>query len=265
MPCPSLPPEVLDIIVDFLCGEFEALRNCCLVAKSWVPRTRKFLFLTVAFPTPQHLESWKKTFPDPSNSPAHHTRFLSIRCPHTVTAGDAEEGGWIRTFSRVVCLDMASGLGQNLDDSEVSLIPFHGFSPILKTLRLLSAQMKHSQIFDLICSLPPLENLILAAFGTPDDDNLGVGRLPTENLPALTGDLKLLLPYAMESIARRLLDLPNGLHFQGLTVSCRLERDLRWVNALVVKCSATLESLVITCDLYGTTLFLPRLQHLTPD
>ena len=266
MSCPPLPPEVLDIIVDFLCREFEALRNCCLVAKSWVPRTRKYLFLTVAFPTPQRLESWKRTFPDTSDSPAHHTRFLSIRCPHTVSAGDAEEGGWIRTFSGVVCLDMASSLGQDLDDSEVSLVPFRRFSPILKTLRLFSTQLKHSQIFDLICSLPLLENLILVAFGTPEDDNLGVGKLPAETPPALTGDLKLFLPYGMEPIARRLLDLPSGLHFRHFTVSCRLEHDLRWVNALVVECSVTLESLVIICDPYGTILFLPRLQqHLTPD
>ena len=229
MPCPSFPPEVLDIIVDFLHKEFKALRNCCLVAKSWVPRTRKYLFLTVTFPSPQHLESWK-TFPDPSNSPAHHTRFLSIRCPHVVTAGDAEEGGWIRTFSRVVCLDIASGLVLDSDDTEVSLTPFRGFSPVLKTLRLLWAEIKLSQIFNLICSLPPLENLILVALWTSKDDNPSVGGLPAETppvgAPALTGDLKLFLPYGMELIARRLLDLPNGLHFRHLRVSCHPEHNL---------------------------------------
>ena len=141
MPCPSFPPEVLDIIVDFLDKEFKALRNCCLVAKSWVPRTRKYLFLAVTFPSPQHLESWK-TFLDPSNSPAHHTHSLSIRCPHVATAGDAEEGGWIRTFSRVLCLDIASGLVLDSDDTEVSFTPFHGFSPVLKTLRLFWAGIK---------------------------------------------------------------------------------------------------------------------------
>ena len=258
MPCPFFPPELLDIIVDFLCTEPKALQNCCLVAKSWVPHTRKHLFVAVAFPSPQRLESWKKTFPDPSNSPAHYTRYLSIRCPHIITVADAEEGGWIRTFSRVVCLDMVSSLGQDLNDSEVSLIPFHGFSPVIKSFRLFSVQMKHSQIFDLICSLPTLEDLILVTLGIPDDENPTVGGLPTETrppgAPVLTGDLKLVLPYGMESIARRLLSIPSGLHFRHLMISCRQECDLRWVNALVLGCSATLENLVITCDPLGMIL-----------
>ena len=58
----------------------------------------------------------------------------------------------------------------------------------------------------------------------------------------------------MESIARRLLDLPNGLHFRHFRVSFHLEHNLRWVNALVARCSATLESLIITSDPYGTIL-----------
>ena len=97
---PPIPPEILDHIVDDSYDESDALRNCCLVAKSWVPRTRKHLFADIEFYLPKRLESWKMMFPDPSNSPAYHAHTLLVRFPQVVTAADAGEGGWVRTFSR---------------------------------------------------------------------------------------------------------------------------------------------------------------------
>ncbi|KAF9645264.1 hypothetical protein BDM02DRAFT_3073690, partial [Thelephora ganbajun] len=44
-----LPPEILDYIVDLLHDEPETLKQCCLVSKSWVSRTRKHLFANVEF------------------------------------------------------------------------------------------------------------------------------------------------------------------------------------------------------------------------
>jgi hypothetical protein len=38
-----LPAEMLDHVVDHLYDTEDALRNCCLVSKSWIPRTRKHL------------------------------------------------------------------------------------------------------------------------------------------------------------------------------------------------------------------------------
>jgi len=45
----SLPPEILDLIVDHLHDEPTALKACCLVSKSWVPRTWNHLFALVEF------------------------------------------------------------------------------------------------------------------------------------------------------------------------------------------------------------------------
>ena len=119
---PRLPPEILDYILDTLHGETKTLWDCCIVAKSWIPRTRKHLFADVNFSSPKDLESWKKAFPDPSNSPACYTHTLSVKFPQVVTAADGEEDGWIRTFSRVVCLAVDTRMS-NPDDSEVSLPP----------------------------------------------------------------------------------------------------------------------------------------------
>ena len=60
---PDLPPELLDHIVDFLHDNQTALRNCCLVSKSWIPRARKYLFAAIEFHREETLKSWRETFP----------------------------------------------------------------------------------------------------------------------------------------------------------------------------------------------------------
>jgi len=101
---PHLPAELLDHIVGFLRDTEYALRSCCLVSKSWIPRTRKHLFADIQLDTKEDAESWKQIFPDPSTSPACYTKTLLVSCPRVVTAADVEVGGWIRGFSRVVYL-----------------------------------------------------------------------------------------------------------------------------------------------------------------
>ena len=61
------------------------------------------------------LEWWKKTFPDPSDSPAYYTNALFVVCPQVIAEADAEDGSWIGAFSRVARLRVES----SLDDSKV--------------------------------------------------------------------------------------------------------------------------------------------------
>ena len=149
---PHLPPEILDYTTDLLRNEPNALRNCCLVSKSWVPRTRKHFFSHIRFRSPIDLMSWKKTFTDPANSPAHHTLTLFISCPRAVQEADAEAGGWIRTFSRLKRLTVSCTWAASLDTVEVSLAPFHNFSPSLISLRVDSPSLPLSQV--LTSSIP---------------------------------------------------------------------------------------------------------------
>ena len=75
---PPLPEELLDSVVDFLYDERDALKSCCLVSKSWIPRTLEHIFAQVEFFGTENLESWKTTFPDPSTSPACYAKSLSF-------------------------------------------------------------------------------------------------------------------------------------------------------------------------------------------
>ena len=57
----------------------------------------------------------------------------------------------------------------NASNAEVSLTLFHGFSPILKSLRISLNALQNSQIFYLIASLPILEDMTWITNGVDTD------------------------------------------------------------------------------------------------
>jgi len=247
---PHLPPEIFDYMVDLLHDRPYTLRQCCLVSKSWVPRTQKHLLASVNFYSFGGLEAWRGVFPDPANSPAYHTRSLSISCPQFVTVADAEEGGWLRAFSHVVQLKV-----EGRHDSESSLVPFHNFSPVLKSLQV-SSSLPRSQVFNLVCSLPLLEDLVLREFLVGEADYDGIEFRPLTS-PPLTGTFELHSTNGSGPTVRRLLDLPGGFHFRKLVLKWLREKELQWIMALVVGCSDTLECLDIHCFMRAFLWFLP--------
>jgi len=251
MPIPHLPQEILDYVTDLLHDEQETLKQCCLVSKSWVPCARKHLFADISFSRTGDLEAWKKTFPDPEVSPARHTHSLYVGCPESVTAADAEEGGWIRTFSRVVRLEVR---GTTFDDSKLSLVPFHNFSPALKSLQVVFCPVPRSRVFNLICSLPLLEDLGLFELSGYDTDYSGIDFQPSASLP-LTGTLEL-DSHRMGPTVGRLLDLPGDLHFRKLVLTWCSQEDLGWIMALVARCFDTLKCFDIRNSLYCMSFWL---------
>jgi len=239
----TLPPEILDLIIDHLHDEPTALKACCLVSKSWVPRTRRHLFALVEFRALEFpVEWWKKNFPDPSNSPAHHTRTLCIHDLPTLTAEDTEASGWIRSFRNVVQLRLER---ITWEGPRSPLIPFYGLSPTIRSLTLAHTSFED---FDLICSFPLLEDLALILLTSSNTD----GWTAPLTSPKLTGSLELMARAGgIRPIVQRLLDLPNGLHFSRIRVSCLNEEDARAVTDLVSMCSNTLETFDIGFFLTG--------------
>jgi len=255
---PSLPPEILDCVIDPLHDEPETLKQCCLVSKSWVPRTRKHLFAGIKFRSADDFESWKKMFPDVANSPAYHTRALHVGCPWLVTAWDAEEDGWIRAFSGVASLDL-DYCDRYIRAWEDSLAPFHKFSPSLKSLRVCRIIFPCPQVFDLIHSFPLLEDLTLEGCDVPRLHGGDPHRSQTvtpSTPPAFTGSLNFHILGGAGSVAHRLLDLPNGLHFRKLALTWDHEEDVSWITKLVMTCSHTLESLDITSMYHRTSIYI---------
>ena len=226
----TLPPEILDLIIDHLHDEPATLKTCCVVSKSWVPRTRKHLFAHVEFHySKSPFELWKKAFPDPSNSPAHHTYSLLVDERPIAFSVDAGAVDWIRTFRNVEYLRFSFA-------SRATLVPFYGMLPVVRSLH-----MRHStvDVFDLICSFPLLENLWLDVL-YPEVD----GWNTPSTSPKLTGSLYLRTRGCTDHVIRRLLDLPGGLHFSMVNVKF-FDDEAESIGDLVARCSDTLESLTV--------------------
>jgi len=260
---PHIPPEILDDVVDLLCDEPETLEECCLVSKSWIPRTRKHLFAEVNFPNQADLESWKNLFPDPSTSPGHYTKNLIVGFVR-VGAVDAEAGGWIKGFSCVVCLELGKGFG--IHEPGISLVPFHGFSPILQSLCMDGFDLPSSHIFSLALSFPLLDDLTLTAyreFIDDGDDSDGLSAIAqSSSLPKFGGSLDIPQPVELKPILRRLLSLPGSIHFRKLNLIWVIEEDILLTTALMERCSHTLESFKFTCTHLGTYIRSPYVSPL---
>ena len=258
---PHLPPELLDHVVDFLHDSRDALKNCCLVSKPWIPRARKSLFADIQFHFIDDLKSWKATFPDASTSPAYYAKTLFIGGPRVIKAAGEGEGCWLSAFSRVVHFEL--GMASDRRSAEwmkVTLVPFHGFSPMLRSIRVASYAFPLPQIFNLICSFPLLKDVSLS---TADRRSAQVADHGSNNQPTVTqpsssnmftGSLELYPDVEMEPIASILLSLPGGLRFRQLSLLLRCEADVSFATALVEECCSTLESLMVY-DGTGSTSF----------
>jgi len=234
-----LPPEITDHIVDLLYNDLETLKQCCLVSKSWVPRTRRYIFANIFFHSAHAFESWNNTFPDPTNSPASHVNTLTIDS----FPEDVEGFDWITSFS---CVEKLSLHGR----PTVPFALFHGLSFNLRSLNVQFITFSCPDLFDFICSFPHLENLDLVCEEVPPDH--GNNSLGLQTSPPLTGSLSLFMFGGMGVTLRHLLSLPNGLRFRDLVLLLVQEKDLRWIKVLIFKCSDTLECLDIRNECSGT-------------
>lgn len=246
MSIPKLPPEMLDHIVGFLRHDKKALRECCLISKSWVPRTREHLFALIPFDKEGNLKRWKETFLDPKNSPAHHARTLTIG-----VLEDKEETSCLQVFSRIEVLGVYPPGWSNSRSIGVrnrriiSLIPFHNFGTSLKTIEVIATPLPLSEIISIIPLLPFLEDLIFNG----EAISTGPHGQPTASTPvpstALTGILRLSVCKLISRSLDYFLKLPGGLRFRELDLSWLFARDLPWVTELVTACSDTLERLEV--------------------
>ena len=129
-------------------------------------RARKHLFVHVALGTPDNLQSSKTTFPNPSTSHARYTKSLFVNFPQVVAPADAEEGGWIPTFSGVVRLEMLIDCPRTFE----SLPLFHGFLPVIRSIHISSSNISSSHSLNLFYSFPLLEDLSAIGLSVDNGD-----------------------------------------------------------------------------------------------
>jgi hypothetical protein len=139
-----------------------------------------------------------------------------------------------------------------------SLVPFHRFSPILKSPRIAVPYLPSSRIFNLILSFPLLEDLaMIDIYDSPADNGDRPEEDKTTNAvqpscpPRYTGTLELYLKGGMEPFTHRLLSRLGDIHFRKLTLTWFHEEDSLATMALMKGCFHTLESLEIYSQLFG--------------
>ena len=83
MPC-IFPQEIVDDIIDHFQddpSDSNDLKTCSLIARSWVPRSRRILFRDISFPGKNRFERWCKTIPSGPDGIASYTRILRLSDP----------------------------------------------------------------------------------------------------------------------------------------------------------------------------------------
>jgi hypothetical protein len=138
------------------------------------------------------------------------------------------------------------------DAGGASLIPLHGFSPAISSLTLNLSSIRSSDILDLICSFPLLQNLTLIGHVKWNHDDVWN---PPATSPILTGTLDFRLSRSAQLMCHQLLDLPSGLHFKRISLGWFRPEDVRSTENLVLRCSDILEFLVIGNYLPGALPF----------
>lgn len=231
-----IPPEIVDYILDFLRDQPEALKQCCLVSKSFIPPTRTHLFNHVDFEESKHLKAWGEIFSEHADSPAIYTRSLAFHHTESIVEMDLK---CVRSFSNVVRLDLRGHYQNQLEPGDCFIL-FHGLLPAVKSLCLSWSNIPLRSVFNLICTFPHLEDLDVEGF-EPANDN-GVISLSSP-LPVLTGSLSLKTVTA--NFASRLLELSSTFRLRKIIHRPGFMDEFEGVESLVGKCSGTLECLDI--------------------
>ena len=127
------------------------------------------------------------------------------------------------------------------------LVPLHGLSPTLKSLKLDESTVSPPGLIDIVCSFPLLEGFWLRCSVIANRDDTD-GRNTPSTSPKLTGSLD--LHGGIRPIVHRMLDLPGGLHF-AKTSTCCYVGDVNPTMDLVSMLSGTLRSLFVGYYLSG--------------
>ena len=235
----TTPQDIIDEILDHLAADsdFQSLRACVLVSRSWVPSCRRHLFHTADL-TRGKMNIWLYAFPVPEESPAHHFRALRLTIGGINWFPDKffEHAPRFTNLRELYLFGMADCLGSRLPslwrlpESVTSLTiqaPYGGVSLV--------------GVWDIMARLPNLNDLSLWAGIIPGDRNalLGIGTVPRGRFG---GELVLRDVFSNRDAIIMLFEILTGLPFSKVEIDCAREYIPRVIR-LVEACSETIVKL----------------------
>jgi len=240
-----VPQEIIDEILEIL-GHLATdsetvipLRSCSLVSKSWVPTCQRHLFHTVTF-TSKNIDKWLEAFPVPEESPARHVRDLSVQTGgcDCVPEEHFQRTLWFGNVRNVTLLGNWYGR---------RVYPFWRLPQSVTSLAIKTDVFTLVDIQDLLARLPNLDDLSLSCY-------LAANRAPPaiEAVPRgrFSGRLQLFEGPAHEDLTNMLLEVPTGLRFTEVVISCRRRCPPLTVR-LVEACAKTLVKLSLAIFAHG--------------
>lgn len=252
----KLPKELIDIVVDYLYDDIEALKYCRLVHSSWVLTCRLHIFEHVAFHMLSDLESWVDIFPLVRESPAKQVQSLHLSglwaslSDECFDPDDFNESllHHFQSFDGVRILALTAF---NIPPSRSPALQFAHFRCSLRTLKLYSPlPVKQSDLLRLICNFPRLDDLAIIQVNCWVEET-GEDLDPPQESPSFRGNLQLVgISDPNDHFIARLVDLPGGVNFQSIeTQSFRVE-NYQPLSRLMASCASTLENLKLgySCD-----------------
>lgn len=241
---PRLPQELLDEIMDHLADDPTSLRRCSIAARALVSSCRRHLFRRIEF-WPHNLPTWKRTFPDPSTSPAAYTREIRIQL-----ASDAptQLADYMPYFSNVRDLTLIGGRCETYDwVSSLGNLPTS-----IRSLTMKFVSITNVQVLEVMEQLPNLDD-----FSFRTSKGAGFSAEAGEILRGrFSGKLDLLLMEDLHaSIVKSLLTAPEGLGFKSIKAFCNTGDDFPAYADLVATCRDTLLELDISVSSEGKHRF----------
>lgn len=163
----GFPPELHDLILDYLWDDRESLNACSLVCHAWLPTTRLHLFRTVAFRSAEHFRRLERALAAPAPSPriAPFTQYVQCVTLSKPKRHMCSNHGWLPerlpralgSLCNVRTLHLAHWDAPDLGDRVVeSLIAFF---PRLTTLRFDEVGLAPRHYLRLLRAFPRLANV----------------------------------------------------------------------------------------------------------
>ncbi|KAF9651761.1 hypothetical protein BDM02DRAFT_545651 [Thelephora ganbajun] len=205
---PRVPHELVDEVLDHLADDTATLRSCSLVAKSWIHPSRRCLFNSVFF-TASDITKWKKTFPNPEDSPAGHVRDLSFCFIEPEVPIDFADR--IPYFSNVQKLALIGRVAT--DPGFISVLG--QLPPSTRSVDITFSKVINANVISVIRQLPNLDNLSLMSTEWGGPIPPGTGELIKSRL---SGRLRLRRQFAHRDILNTLMEVPTGLRFTEVEI-----------------------------------------------
>ena len=237
-PAVITPQDIIDEILDHLAADsdFESLRACVLVSRSWVPSCRRHLFHTLDL-TWGKMDRWLYAFPVPEESPAYHFRALRI----TISGINWFPDKFFEHAPRFMNVRKLSFFGG--ERCLGSRLPSRWKLPESVTSLTIEASngVGLVEIWDIMARLPNLDDLSLWGFFVPAD-RCALRGIGTVLRGRFGGELVLGTVYANYECTNLLLEMLAGLPFIKVEINCAREY-IPSVIRLVEACSKTIVKL----------------------